>query len=232
MSVNARTYVGFGVWVRPSDRLDLTAPVAPALDVVPPAGTTAGLLDRELGIDNLDGTPTFAQLQRRFAACLGSPLPAACIAVDGSGNPDFAVRTPRARREARETILAFMAGAQQAQVAGIPLRNAGGDILYHARSWALAESTLGVPAVVPPPLQSMPITHTAEYLLYRDGVRDFWLAGSCAELEGRPGPGVRELATRLAGSEDVLGGHRRGGTRTPLAGVNFIAAHDGSHPQD
>jgi isoamylase len=62
---------------------------------------------------------------------------------------------------------------------------------------------------------------------YRDGVRDFWLAGSRAELEGRPGPGVRELATRLSGSEDVFGGRRRDGGRSPLAGVNFIAAHDG-----
>jgi len=62
---------------------------------------------------------------------------------------------------------------------------------------------------------------------YRDSVREFWLAGSRAELEGRPGPGVRDLATRLAGSEDVFGGSRRGGGRDALAGVNFIAAHDG-----
>lgn len=133
---------------------------------VSPDTDAPGLLDQELGIANLDGTPTLAQLQSRFAACLGAPGGHPCL------DPNPAVQTARARREARETILAFMAGAQQAQVAGIPLRNAGGDILYHARSWALAESTLGVPAVVPPPLQSMPITHTAEYLLYRDGVRD------------------------------------------------------------
>ncbi|WP_380168776.1 glycogen debranching protein GlgX [Jannaschia sp. R86511] len=62
---------------------------------------------------------------------------------------------------------------------------------------------------------------------YRDSVRDFWLAGSRAELEGRPGPGVRDLATRLVGSEDLFGGPRRTGARSPLAGVNFIAAHDG-----
>ncbi len=62
---------------------------------------------------------------------------------------------------------------------------------------------------------------------YRDGVRDFWLEGSRAELLGRPGPGVRELATRLVGSEDVFGGPRRGGARSPLSGVNLVAAHDG-----
>jgi glycogen operon protein len=62
---------------------------------------------------------------------------------------------------------------------------------------------------------------------YRDGVRSFWLDGSRLELQSRPGPGVRDLATRLAGSDDMFGGARRTGTRTPLAGVNFIAAHDG-----
>ncbi|MFC3688224.1 glycogen debranching protein GlgX [Aquipuribacter hungaricus] len=62
---------------------------------------------------------------------------------------------------------------------------------------------------------------------YRDGVRSFWLDGSRAELESRPGPGVRDLATRLAGSDDMFGGPRRTGARTPLSGVNFLAAHDG-----
>ncbi|WP_336923065.1 glycogen debranching protein GlgX [Aquipuribacter sp. SD81] len=62
---------------------------------------------------------------------------------------------------------------------------------------------------------------------FRDGVRAFWLEGSRAELDGRPGPGVRDLATRLAGSEDVFGGTRRGGSRDATAGVNFVTAHDG-----
>ncbi|MFC5380500.1 glycogen debranching protein GlgX [Aquipuribacter nitratireducens] len=62
---------------------------------------------------------------------------------------------------------------------------------------------------------------------FRDGVRAFWLEGSRAELEGRPGPGVRDLATRLAGSEDVFGGRRRGGSRDATASVNFVTAHDG-----
>ena len=62
---------------------------------------------------------------------------------------------------------------------------------------------------------------------YRDGVRAFWLDGSRAELQTRPGPGVRDLATRLAGSEDMFGGPRRTGARTPLSGVNLITAHDG-----
>ena len=48
---------------------------------------------------------------------------------------------------------------------------------------------------------------------YRDTVRRFWSGQT----------GVRELASRLAGSEDIYGG----GTRKPWASVNFVTAHDG-----
>ena len=46
---------------------------------------------------------------------------------------------------------------------------------------------------------------------FRDTVRDFW----------RGTPGVRDLAYRLSGSEDVFGG------RQPWASINFVTAHDG-----
>lgn len=46
---------------------------------------------------------------------------------------------------------------------------------------------------------------------FRDGVRDFW----------RGATGVRDLAYRLAGSEDLF---RR---RAPWASINFVTAHDG-----
>jgi glycogen debranching enzyme GlgX len=49
---------------------------------------------------------------------------------------------------------------------------------------------------------------------YRDAVRDFWRLGS---------HGVRELASRVAGSSDLYAG--RG--RSPYASVNFVTAHDG-----
>ena len=52
---------------------------------------------------------------------------------------------------------------------------------------------------------------------YRDDVRRFW--------RGDAGQ-VSKLATRLAGSSDVMA--RRG----PLAGVNFVTAHDGFTLQD
>ncbi|HYO85069.1 MAG TPA: glycogen debranching protein GlgX [Dermatophilaceae bacterium] len=56
---------------------------------------------------------------------------------------------------------------------------------------------------------------------FRDTVRTFWLA----DLSGERGigHGVRELATRLAGSQDLFGGQDRG----PIASINFVAAHDG-----
>lgn len=128
--------------------------------VAPPDDTTAGLLDTELGIAGLG----YAELQSRFGACLNAPSGHACLSSDP------AVATARARREAREMILAFTAGAQVSTRAGLPRRNVSGDVLYVARFWPLAESTLAVPAVVPPPLEARPQSHTAEYLVFRDGL--------------------------------------------------------------
>jgi len=57
---------------------------------------------------------------------------------------------------------------------------------------------------------------------FRDTVRDFWLIGSARAAAGEPAGGVRDLATRFAGSADVFATHRG-----PLASINFISAHDG-----
>ncbi len=85
---------------------------------------------------------------------------------------------------------------------GTSARTAGGPVSCPCRSWTGTTATA-------------------------TGCATFWLDGSRAEQQGRPGPGVRDLATRLAGSDDMFGGPRRTGVRTPLSGVNFIAAHDG-----
>src|SRR5690606_41339991 len=45
---------------------------------------------------------------------------------------------------------------------------------------------------------------------YRDTVRTFWLADTGRALAGQPGHGVRELATRVAGSADIFGPGDRG----------------------
>ncbi|MEN3120834.1 glycogen debranching protein GlgX [Janibacter sp. LM] len=57
---------------------------------------------------------------------------------------------------------------------------------------------------------------------FRDTARDFWVAGSGALSRGEePGPGVREISTRLVGSRDLFG------DRTPLSSMGFVTAHDG-----
>ena len=58
---------------------------------------------------------------------------------------------------------------------------------------------------------------------FRDDVRTFWLTDVAAQFGNHQRHGVRDLATRLAGSADFFAAHDRG----PLASVNFVAAHDG-----
>jgi glycogen operon protein len=75
---------------------------------------------------------------------------------------------------------------------------------------------------------------------FRNDVRSFWLADRAARLrtgDGRIG-GVRDLATRLAGSRDIIGSrdprdlpHGRS-LRAPWASINYVTAHDGMTLQD
>jgi glycogen operon protein len=58
---------------------------------------------------------------------------------------------------------------------------------------------------------------------FRDTVRTFWLQDLGAAASGQAGHGVRELGTRLAGSQDLFGARDRG----QVASFNFVAAHDG-----
>jgi glycogen operon protein len=58
---------------------------------------------------------------------------------------------------------------------------------------------------------------------YRDATRTFWLRDVAASAVGGVRHGVRDLATRLAGSQDLFDTHDRGA----IASVNFVAAHDG-----
>jgi len=57
---------------------------------------------------------------------------------------------------------------------------------------------------------------------FRNTARDFWLIGAAREARGEPADGVRDLATRLAGSADVFEA-----SRGPAASINFVTAHDG-----
>jgi len=56
---------------------------------------------------------------------------------------------------------------------------------------------------------------------FRDTVRNFWLVDLAGDQAGHPGHGVSDLGTRIAGSRDLFA------SRSPLASVNMITAHDG-----
>ncbi len=145
----------------PPDQTNLSSGIAP----IDPAAPTIGPLDDALGISTL----TFAQLQTRFGACKASTdvgsgaAPALCASSD----------VGTARREAREFILAWTAGATlNLGNDGLPTRDATSrELLYQDRGWILGDTTLAAPAVSTPPLRFPPSNHVPEFLLYRDGRR-------------------------------------------------------------
>ena len=100
----------------------------------------AGSLDAALGIASL----TFAQLQTQFGACRKSTdagsgtLPGDCTVTSGSPPRQEQI----ARKEAREMILAFTAGADVVRGSDtLPMRDAAGNIRHKARTWIMAESS-------------------------------------------------------------------------------------------
>ena len=62
---------------------------------------------------------------------------------------------------------------------------------------------------------------------FRNAARSFWLSDPAQAAHGRPGHGVRELATRLAGSADLFGSSDPPLMRGVVASVNYVTAHDG-----
>ncbi len=124
-----------------------------------------GSLDVPLGIAAMD----FATLQSTFGACRVSTVGA--LHADCSV---AAARESRARKEAREMILAYAAGAVVATTGGLPDRtpNTGaasvrGQILYEARNWMLGDSTLSSAVAVTQPLKVGPTIHVLEYTDYK-----------------------------------------------------------------
>ena len=149
--------------------------------VAPASDTSQGLFDGQLGLplDSVaDPSSAFSNLRTTYLACMGSTLPASCPAMTVTSGFTLA-QMQRARREAREMILAFLAGAQfVGDASGNPKRATAsssgytaGDILYAGRGQILAESTLATPAVVGPPQQQTPdvTPWVNEYVRYRDG---------------------------------------------------------------
>jgi hypothetical protein len=116
----------------------------------------------------------FDALQKDFKACLGNAatLPTACTSTNAN------TRMRAARREARDMMMAFMAGAAAvpdatgvkrttAAVGSAPARS----LLFKARSWVLADSELATAGVVTPPNLNEPAVFVPEYELMRDGPR-------------------------------------------------------------
>jgi hypothetical protein len=159
-----------------------TTGVSPA--VAPADDTTQGLFDGELGLP-LDTDPTtdavFVNLRTTYKACMGNNLPATCPPTTQTTGFS-ATHIKRARRETREMLLAFLAGASfLADASSNPQRVAATNgpytnqqILFTPRTSILAESTLATPAIVGPPQEETPdaTTWKPEYQLYRDGPRD------------------------------------------------------------
>ena len=172
----------------PPSQFGLNSGVAfPAGGIDPDDPAVAGLLDDVLGIGAASSPVlTFAELRDTLGACAVStdddPLtaapvlaPALCLAND----------IDTARKEARQIILAWIAGAELRRSEapdfptgdGLPMRNglAGltqGELIYKDRGWLMSESTLGTPAIMTPPLRSTPNNHVREWILFRDGRRD------------------------------------------------------------
>jgi hypothetical protein len=171
-------YFGVTVANLTSNAAPFRVPLWPptSLNVAPADYITQGLLDAALSLP-LDTSATlaadFTSLQTNYRACQGSNLPAGCISVSAL------TKMQTARREAREMILAFMAGAlPSVDNAANPKRVTSGAnlgaILYHAKSWILAEAALATPAVVGPPIESTPdgTPWVTEYNFYLKGERD------------------------------------------------------------
>ena len=197
--------------------------------VDPPGGTgnwPAGSLDNPLGIGPTSVPPlTFAQLQTTFGAC--TSMVVGDLHADCAAPATAATQLARARKEARQALLARMAGAAQIQVGGLAVRRTSDkEILYRAQPWILAESTLAAPAVAGAPAQTPPTLHQAEYTLYRDGPR----ATDGTARDGMSmGFGLRNPDDDSTSRTDAAPGMDSRSTLKPVMTVAYHAANDMLH---
>ncbi len=198
----------------PPNQSNLTSGIGQIDD---PSAAVSSPIDGALGISAL----TFTDLQTEFGACTastsGGPAPAACGVV--------ATQTGQARKEARQILMAYLAGATPVKGNdGKPLRTVAAEpapnqLLFEARPWLLLDGTLAAPAVVSPPLRFPPSTHIAEFLLYRDGRRD---AGGQGIPEVSKGYGLRNPDFDDKDPETKP-------TLKPVMSVVYVAANDMLH---
>ena len=197
--------------------------------------TSDSRLDDELGIayaELADDAARFTQLQTEFGACANVPTGATGPAGDCLSTAP-ATRLAAARREARQILLANMAGARvQRDASGLVQRQAANDgydnpyqLLYLARSWMLADST--VPgAVVVPPLERAPDGfNPTQYKFARDGPRNLSdISPDTSADYVNQGFGLRnpdkDATTTVPDSRDHL---------KPRMTVFYLPANDGLH---
>jgi hypothetical protein len=189
------------IWPPTTTSTALSGVTAVDPDATAGSAYPAGLLDNALGIGAAPMPPptggtapaalTFAQLQTTFGACTSSNgvLPTDC------GSTNATLKLAAARKEARQIILAWAAGADLVAANKLATRRkptstctvsttiAAGDLAsngiycgalqFQPRQWIMAESTLAAPGVVTAPLELSPPAsqHDGEYALYRDGPR-------------------------------------------------------------
>lgn len=219
------TLIDAGSGAIPANRVQMWPPQS---SVAPSDYTSEGILDVELGLPgNSAASPAteFAALQTRFKACLGTNRPAGC--TSGSA----LTQMQAARREAREMILAFMAGAQPRPATGtVGWARASGtgggvtsqSLLYTARSWVLGDSEMATAAVVTPPQTNGPTgnPYLAEYDTYIKGPR-----------VGSDNPGTRDQIKQGVGLSlpDDDGSPGTPAVLEPVMTVVYLPANDMLH---
>ena len=219
----------------------------PEAAMIPANYTSLGSLDVQLGLPT--DTPActlrspytscvdqeLADLQAQFKACLGANLPAACTSATAL------TKLRAARREAREIIYAFMAGATpvpegagwkraSANLANLGVTVPQYGLLYKARDWVLADSEFATAAIMAPPLRVEPngTPFVSEYRLYRGGPRDGNQknTSSSAATQVFKGFGLRNPDSDNTVANDTV--DTRLGLK-PAMTVAFVPMNDGLH---
>ncbi len=207
----------------------------PSLAVAPNVTATGGVLDTAMGFD---AWTTVAQVQAAVpGACQGT--------VVGDIHPECTSGTAgvplaRAKREAREITLAYLAGAQVVAQNGVPVRTSGSSgptanraqLQYVVRPWVMSESTLAAPGVVTPPLLAGPKVQPGaigveEYKAYRDGLK----LSTGAPVDGViNGLGLRNPdRADPAATQTVKDAAAASATLKPVMSVVYHATNQGLH---
>jgi hypothetical protein len=161
----------------PPSQTGLTAPAVPGFtNGLDPVFGIAGDFDVALGLATVSAgvvTPNpMATLKADLGACDNSTSSAGTLPANCTGT--VTQQNYQALKEARETLLAWLAGAQVARGSdGKPLRNTAQALLYTARPFILMDCVRSTPAISPPPLRGIarpPAVHLPEWTLFTAGL--------------------------------------------------------------